>query len=618
MENGMTLDQLHRMFFDADEAARDERGEAERARDYFDGKQYTAEELEILKKRRQPPTTLNRVARKINHLLGLEIDRRTDPKAWPRTVNHEAAAEAATDSLRYVEQTSKLDQVFSRVHDCMLVEGYGAFELTVTPKETQNGIDYRIGAVFWEWNRLFYDPHSVKPDFSDASYLGGVEWLDIDVANARFPGNEDAFEVTATSGALTDEYDDNPEKKAWVTRGARKRVRIVHMYYQKGGAWHLCQFAGGGVLNNQPVPFVDEDGQSFCPMEFQSAYVDRDGDRYGEVRNLISPQDMINKTHSKLQHLISVRQIIAEEGAISEAHGGVDGARQELARPDGVVIRNPGMEFEIVQTADMVSGHAALLQEFKGEIDLMGPNASMQGKGPQSQSGRALMAQTEGGMREFNPIADRFVELKERTYRKIWHLIRQYWDAPKWIRVTDDERNLKFVGLNRPVNRMEKAMQLAQDRGMDPMMVKAQIEQNPIFAQMGQEVVEVENEVAAIDVDIIIDTAPDMVTLQAEQFDNLTKMVAAGVPIPPDILIEASSLRNKDRLLEKLSGADNPEKQQMVQQHHELQMRGAQAEVEKTEAEALDKQAEAEKTRIEAMRLMVEPIGDPLLIASSQ
>ena len=572
--------------------------------------------MEILKTRRQPPTTLNRVARKINHLAGLEVERRTDPKAWPRTDKHTKAAEAATDALRYVEQTIKLDEIFSALHDDMLVEGYGAHELTV---EKNNRGEYVIGSTHWRWDCLFYDPHSVKPDFSDAMYLGGVEWLDVAKAKRQFPGkdNNEIIESTKSlSGSHTgiDDYDDKPERKAWVTKGARQRIRIVHMYHIVDGEWYLCQFTGGGILSRDRVPFVDEDGDTWCPMVFQSAYVDRDGDRYGEVRNLISPQDMINKTHSKLQHLISVRQLIAEEGAFSESQGGIDGARQEFAKPDGIVITNPGAVWEISSTADQFTGHAALLQEFKSEIDLMGPNASMQGKGPQSQSGRALLAQTEGGMREHTPVADRFNSMKERTYRYIWFLIKQYWTEPKWIRVTDDESTPKFVGLNQPVTRMEMAVRKLEESGAGQEQIAQtvqQIQADPRLAMMAQEVAEIDNQVAEIDVDITIELGPDMATLQIEQTEILGRIAPAiaqaGKPLEAAImLLQASNLRKKDEAIEMLRGGgeQTPEQQEAAQQARQIEMEAAMAKIEVDKSTAARNYADARQ------KAMPEP-GQP-------
>ena len=617
MTEEQSLQQFTRMFFDADEASRDERRESEQARDYFDGKQYTAEELQALRERRQPPTTLNRVARKINHLLGLEVDRRTDPKAYPRNPEtDEGAANAVTDSLRYVEQRSQLDQALSRVHECMLIEGYGGCELTVTPVNAGGRQEMEIGVQYWEWSRLFYDPLSVKPDFSDAQYLGGVEWLDLGVAQKMYPDAKEALsDVQSSSGAsLTDEYEDEPERKAWVTRGSRPRVRIVHMYYRKDGQWHNVQFTGGGVLEDKPVPFVDQDGNTYCPLFLQSAYVDREGDRYGEVRNLISPQDMINKTHSKMQHWISVRQLIAPKEAFPEDRGGIDGARQELAKPDGAleIIPNFGPDVQILDGNDRVAGLSGLLQEFKQEIDLMGPNASMQGKGPQSQSGRALIAQTEGGLREFNPVADRFDALKERIYRAIWFLIRQYWDYEKAIRVFDDEQKVRFIGLNRPVTRMEIAMQQAEQQGMDPQAVQQQTMAHPVLSQMAGEVVAIENHIPELDMDIIMDKSPNMVTLQAEQFQELAKlapaMAQAGKPMPIELLIELSSFRDKDKLLKLLEGEDNPQAQAIQEQQMIIAIRKAMAEIAKDESSAAENYASAEKEQAETARILAEPV----------
>lgn len=604
------LAKFHRMFFDADEASRDERLEGEKARDYFDGKQYTAEELEILAQRKQPPTTLNRVARKVNHLLGLEVDRRTDPKAYPRTDKDEKVAELATDGLRYVEQSAKMDQVFSAIHEEMIVEGYGGCELVVYEEEENGQPVKQIGLVHWQWGRLFYDPHSVKLDFTDAMYLGGVEWMDYEKAVLFFPGKEGMLGAAAmqpASGSTVDDYEDEPEKKAWVTRGARKRVRIVHMYYQKDGEWYLVQFTGGGILYNEMVEFVDDKGKTYCPLRLQSAYIDRDGDRYGEVRNMISPQDMINKTHSKIQHMVSTRQILAEDGAISEEHGGIDEARQQLAKPDGVIVKTPGLEFEILETADMVQGQAVLLQEFKTEMDLIGPNASMQGKGPQSQSGRALIAQTEGGMREFNPVADRFNSMKEDVYRNVWYLIKQYWDYPKWVRVTDDEQKPKLIGLNMPMTKLEAVQERIREETNDERKVEQttqEIISNPVYAQMAQEPAnEVRNDVSKINVDIIIETAPDMVTMQAEQFAQLAQMAPAlaqaGQPIPAKVLIKASAFKNKEELLKDLEGDSvedmTPQEQEAAQQQQALKQQQVQLEISKAEADI-------EKTKSEAAR----------------
>jgi hypothetical protein len=68
-------------------------------------------------------------------------------------------------------------------------------------------------------------------------------------------------------------------------------------------------------------------------------------------------------------------------------------------------------------------------------------------------------------------------------------------------------------------------------------------------------VVETRNNIAEIDVDILIEEAPDTVTMQQEQFDSLANLLSASAP-PPMLkaLVELSLLRNKKRSLDALEG----------------------------------------------------------------
>ena len=107
------LTQLRTWFEDAEEATQQARKNSERDRDYYDGRQFTAEELKILRDRGQPDIVINRIQPKVNFLLGWEATNRTDPRAFPRTPADEDASEAATDALRYVHDQGDLQTMFS-------------------------------------------------------------------------------------------------------------------------------------------------------------------------------------------------------------------------------------------------------------------------------------------------------------------------------------------------------------------------------------------------------------------------------------------------------------------------------------------------------------------------
>jgi hypothetical protein len=244
-----------------------------------------------------------------------------------------------------------------------------------------------------------------------------------------------------------------------------------------------------------------------------------------------------------------------------------------------------------------------MLQEAKAEIDLLGPNAALQGKNEQSMSGRALNFQQQAGMMEAATFLDRIRALSIAVYRSVWARIQQNWTAERWIRVTDNERNIRFVGLNRPVTALEAQ---AKQLGVNKENFAQFAEQNPDQAQqlamlsqspMASQVVGVENNVTELDVDITIDEGIDTPTIAAEQFEQLVQMAGSGIPIPPDVLIEASALRNKERLLEMLQQGPSPEQQQAQQ----IQLQGAAADVEETQSKTMLNIAKAENESVKPL-----------------
>ena len=574
------------------ESAEDEgtamRERSERDRDYYDGRQITEEEAAELRKRNQPIIAFNLVKGKVDYLLGLEKNQRTDPKAFPRNPDDEDAAKAATDAIRYVCDLNSMPIIASAVWENMVVEGAGGCEVGVE-QNPAGEIDVVLRPI--PWDRMIWDPYSRKSDFSDAKFLGVVLWMDEAEVLTRWPGADRVVALSYDRVSMSSAWDDRPRWSVWADAN-RKRVRVAQLYWRTGADdWQFATFSRGGYLDEpQPSPYTDEHGRPECPLHFQSAYVNRDNWRYGVVRDLIDPQDEINLRHRKAVHLLSVRQVVAEQGAVQD----VDKARQELAKPDGYLEVAPGMRFDIQQTGDLSAGQASLLQEAKAVFQTMGPNAALLGKQGSSASGRAIALSQQGGAMEVGAILDLHRDWRKRVYRAIWNRVKQFWTAEKWVRVTDDERNIRFVGLNRQVVTL------------DPMT--------------GQPMVTVENDVSQMFVDIVVEEGQDIATLHVEEFQALADLASKGFPIPPDLLIEASNLRSKGKILERLRGADGqgapqqppPElvtaqariEADMARAQMDAQIKAAEAQQDAAlEREKLAMQAEIERMRLEAQRV---------------
>jgi hypothetical protein len=164
------------------------------------------------------------------------------------------------------------------------------------------------------------------------------------------------------------------------------------------------------------------------------------------------------------------------------------------------------------------------------------------------------------------------------VYRATWNRVRQYWTEERWIRVTDDERNLKWVALN----------------------------QQTIDPETG--LPSVQNAIAELDVDIVLEDGPDSVTIQAEQYQMLVDLKKADPTIPTVAVIEASQLRNKDKLIEMMQqGGIPPELQQQMQGLQE-QLQQAQQDLQacQQQLQQADQQKGADKAEAQAIRSQIQ------------
>lgn len=558
------LSMLVKYFEESEDLTRRARELSERDRDYhdnFDDNQWTSAEKAKLAKRGQPAITSNYVKRKVSTLCGGERRMRSDPKAFPRNPQDEQTSNAATDALRFVGDQNKFNVTRSKVYEEMLIEGFGGVDVVIEPTPTG---EKRVKIKRVPWGRLFFDPHSSASDFSDASYKGIVIWRD-----AKKTDQDVLGETLRSTG--TDTYDDRP-KTSWVD-SKRTRVRVVQIHYLYEGQWMVATFTKAGfVEGGDPVvsPYVDSDGKPACSLILRSAYVDRENNRFGAVRDWISTQEEINKRRSKAVHQINSRQTYGNKAAIQDAKL----AKTELAKPDGHVEINAGAkfgeDFGVLPTTDMSSGNLQLLHMAVGEMQASGPNAAMAGKAPGEQSGRALEAQMQAGSVEMEPLVDELRQWSREVYEAAWMRIRQFWTEETWVRVTDDDRNVKFVGLNKKVTVADK---LAQ---MDPDMRAAWMQRQGIGPNDPrlQQVVAVENKVSGLDVDIEIEEGPDLSTLKSEQFGVVSDLAKSGLvmsngkPVPLEALVELSDLRNKDAWIKKWGGGggDDPAMQHAQQQ----------------------------------------------------
>lgn len=536
--------------------------------EFYSGEQWDSQDKARLREHKRPAVTINKVRPLVNLLSGYQRLNRYEPDFLPRTAGDLEKCKVAGAVTKYLFDTLDYDAIESRVALDSFLTGRGWF-----------GVSWK-----WDWETLegdiairrvspfdiYLDPECREADLSDANYLCHAGWTTADKVALQFPEFKDY--ITGEIGNL------DPEESMWA--GAeplwwddeRKKVRLVNIWYRKfdmatylilpdgmtipkdgsskiarqvalderqicRSRIFLATILGNLVLEDVPSPYE----HGMFPYVMNPAYWIGENDiPAGVVRDLKDPQREMNKRRSQLLDFINkmvVRGWIVNDGSMSdeqirhlEQHGG----------DPGVVVRYHGAEKP--QAFDM----ATLPRDFfsfdrLSDDDLhqiSGINEAMMGLGPASQSGRAKELDQRQAVVSITTLFDNMRAAKKRLLRLLWGkggkagLIPQFYKEPRVFRITQDNGQPGFVEVNQ---RQERS---------DPFT--------------GMAVSQVLNDLSTMQFDIVISDTPATPSQRVSAFYALLEMAKIGVPVPPDMILEASDIPQKEALKQRLLEQNQP------------------------------------------------------------
>jgi len=152
-----------------------------------------------------------------------------------------------------------------------------------------------------------------------------------------------------------------------------------------------------------------------------------------------------------------------------------------------------------------------MLADAKAEIDQYGPNPGLASSTVDPTSGRMIELLQAAGIAELGPYFLAYRQWKLRIYRALWNAVQRHWKSERWIRVTDDQDLSQWVQLN----------------GWE-------LDENGLPVAI--------NQLAALDVDIILAEGPNAINTMSDAFDSLVGLAKTGTAVPPELIVELSSL----------------------------------------------------------------------------
>jgi ribosomal protein S20 len=603
----------------------------ERDRDYYDGRnQLDSETLKILNSRNQPPITFNQVDLAVNGILGVVQSSPTDPRAWPRTPSAEDAADVATKLLRYMADVVKLDEQKPEMAANLVIEGEVAVHIGVKQKTNRKTGEVRVLPMMELINpdEFFYDPTSRKIDFSDASYMGVSKWMNSKDVKARYAERlEEIGDPSGGQGGILGAL--NPEDRPrdmWWTDPKNKRVMVVELYYYEMDAygekeWYRTVFCSTGVLEHDVAGYHNDHGESICPIQAVSCNIDRENNRYGLVRGMIHAQDEINARRSRSLYMANNNKVQKNDPNYQYPDVDPDLVAQQAAKADGVL--PPG--YQLIPNNDLASGQVLLLNDAREFISRRAASPAVLGRVDEATSGRAKLVDQQAGLTELAITLARLGDLENRIYRHFWYAAQEFMDAPMMINITGDADVVEHIEVNQPI--MEKRPQMAMGPDgqpvIDPMTGQPQIE-------MVDQLVEVKNEVAKMDMNISVTSVPQSPNLQSEVFEQFMKLMQTGLPLESpqfEFLIEMAPLQDKSKIrdlmkkvkeeAQQAQEAQAQAQQQIAQEQAQLAGDKAKSDIAKNIGHAQKAEADANYRSTETQILQAQMGYQPGLVPMS-
>ena len=295
----------------------------------------------------------------------------------------------------------------------------------------------------------------------------------------------------------------------------------------------------------------------------------RRGRPFGMVRNLLSPQEQLNKIASQELHIVNTT---ANSGWMVES-GSLVGMTpddlEESGAQTGLVVEyargtNPPTK---IQPNTIPTGLDRISQKAAGNIKaISGVNDSMLGSDGQEVSGVAIQAKQNRGVIMIQVPLDNLRKTRHYLAEKILRCVQQFYTEERLIQITDET---------------------------DPMKPREELRINEMSPE-GRVI----NDLTIGEYDVVVATAPARDSFDEVQFAEALNLRQVGVAIPDDAIVEYSHLTKKGELakrIRELTGQEppTPEQAEMLAMQNQLEMMNIQLEIQKLEAEVQKLQSEA-------------------------
>jgi len=586
---------------------------------YYQGEQWDSADITALDAEGRPALTINTILPTVNTVLGEQSSRRADIRFKPRKSGDQGVADSLTKLYEQIADNNKLDwieqQVFS---DGLIMDGRGYFDVRIDFSDNMQG-EVRITAK--DPLDIILDPDAKEYDSKTWNEVFETKWMTLDeieelygkkqadklvfIAENGQSFGRDSVEYYETRYGDTDESDNYIGTTTTTDDEYRsiKALRVIERQYKKLTKVDCYLDPQNGDMRPIPENWSDTKAKKFAKQYGLQIYSKmkkkvrwtvtcdktvlhddwspydeftivpffayfRRGRPFGMVRNLLSPQEQLNKVASQELHIVNTTANsgwLVESGSLSsmqvedlEEHGAETGLVLEYNRgstPPGKIPPN-----------QIPTGLDRIGQKASNNIkEISGINDSMLGTDSAEVSGIAIQAKQNRGVVMIQVPLDNLKKTRLHLADKILNLVQQFYTEERLVMITNEDDPLKT---------------------REPLILNQQTSEGDII-----------NNITLGEYDVIVSATPARDSFDEVQFAEALNLRQVGVAIPDDAIVEYSHLSKKEELakrIRQMTGQEPPseEQAQIQQMQQQMAMQQLQLEIAKLEAEVRKLQSE--------------------------
>lgn len=601
---------------------------AEKCSRFFRGDQWDALDAAKLKSQRRPALTINKILSTLSNVFGEQIYNRAEIAYQPRGGSSAALAEALTKVAKYISDNNQLAWKRSDMFIDGCITSRGFLDMRIEFDDSMQG-----DVVFENLNpkNVIVDPDAEHYDPDTWNEVFVTKWLtaddiailynkeDAELLRNReqsfFPYGYDSIQSSRDrfgnrfNPMYQGVYDESSvqrnirvierqhrllDRQKFFVAMETGEMRAIPQNFDRDRIALFVEKFGFGITTKlvhrirwsviaDNVKLHDDWSpyKHFTVIPFFPYF--RYGDTIGLVENLLGPQELLNKVSSQELHVVNTTANSGwkvKTGAL--ANMSIEELEQRGAETGLVLEVNGDAEKDIqkITPNQVPSGLDRVSYKAEEHIKtISGVPDSVQGQAREDVAAKAIQANRQAAQTNQVKPMDSLARTDHIIARNMLDLVQGFMTEPRLLSIITDEVSGDVETLE--VNTPDVTGRIVNDLTLG-------------------------------EYNVIVVSVPQRQTLEDSQFDQAVALRELGVPIPDEVLIENSRLIKKGDIIKKMRAqSESPEARAQAQ----LAVRGAAAEVEKTEAEAENKRADTAlrqaKTQKEQVTAQKEAMAPP-------